>query len=162
STIFKLRRRKDADELAMLRRANDANRAMYEHARTIVRPGVNELEVYCELQSVAVHTLGETLTYFGQDFQSAARGGVPRDRDAQPGERYILDHGVGFRGYYSDNCRTFAVGEPTTAQQKAWEAVMEVFPVVDETVRPGASCRALFETVQHQLDGYIPWKFMTH
>src|SRR5262245_56998112 len=74
-TIFKLRRRKDADELSMLRCANEANRAMYEHARKIVRPGVNELDVYNQLQSVAVHTLGETLTYFGQDFQAAARGG---------------------------------------------------------------------------------------
>jgi Xaa-Pro aminopeptidase len=52
--------------------------------------------------------------------------------------------------------------EPSTDQQKAWEAVMEVFPVVEKTVRPGSSCRALFETIQHQLDGYFPWKFMTH
>ena len=31
--MFELRRRKDADELRMLARANEANRAMYEHAR---------------------------------------------------------------------------------------------------------------------------------
>src|SRR5262249_53209025 len=93
--IFQLRRRKDPDEFAMLRRANEANCEMYERAREIVCPGVNELDVYCELQSVAVHTLGEALTYFGQDFQSAARGGFPRNRAAQSGELYILDLGVG-------------------------------------------------------------------
>src|SRR4051812_45829571 len=39
SVIFELRRRKGPDELRMLRRANEANRAMYEHAREIVQPG---------------------------------------------------------------------------------------------------------------------------
>jgi Xaa-Pro aminopeptidase len=162
-TMFRLRRHKDADELAMLRRANEANRAMYERAREIIRPGVNELDVYTELHSVAVHTLGEALTYFGQDFRSAARGGLPRDRVTGAGELYILDLGVGFRGYYSDNARTLAVGgEPTDGQRQAWQAVMEVFPVVEATVQPGASCRSLYETVKRQLDEYPPWQFLTH
>ena len=162
-TIFQLRRKKDADELAKLRRANEANRAMYERAREIVRPGVNELDVYSELHAVAVRTLGEALTYFGQDFRSAARGGLPRDRAIQAGELYILDLGVGFRGYYSDNARTLAVGgEPTAEQQRAWQAVVDVFPGVEASVRPGASCRALFETVQRQLDANAPWQFLTH
>src|SRR3954463_4034999 len=65
--VFDLRRRKDADELRMLTRANEANRAMYERGRAIVRPGANELDIYSELQSVAVHVLGEPPTYFGQD-----------------------------------------------------------------------------------------------
>ena len=102
--VSQLRRHKDPDELAMLRRANDANRAMYERAREIVRPGVNEIDVYNELAAVAVRTLGEPLTYFGQDFRSAARGGAPRNRAIEAGELYIFDLGVGFRGYYSDNC----------------------------------------------------------
>src|SRR5439155_26284277 len=48
--LFELRRRKDADELRMLRRANDANRAMYERARQIAEPGRSE-EHTSELQS---------------------------------------------------------------------------------------------------------------
>ena len=42
------------DELRMLQRANEANRAMYEHARQIVRPGLNELDLYAEVFGVAV------------------------------------------------------------------------------------------------------------
>jgi Xaa-Pro aminopeptidase len=101
--MFDLRRRKDADELRMLARANDANRAMYEHGRRIVQPGVNELDIYSELQAVAVRTLGEPLTYFGQDFRGGDKGGPPRNRKLESGEVIILDLGVGFRGYYSDN-----------------------------------------------------------
>jgi Xaa-Pro dipeptidase len=122
-----------------------------------------ELDVYNELQAAAVRTLGEPLTYLGQDFQSNARGGAPRNRAAEAGELYILDLGVGFRGYYSDNARTIAVGgAPTAAQQRAWKAVADVFPMIEETLRPGVSCHALFDTVQKNLDAYLPWKFNSH
>ncbi|MCG8448061.1 MAG: Xaa-Pro peptidase family protein [Pirellulales bacterium] len=161
--LMQLRRRKDADELRMMRRANDANRAMYEHARQIIEPGINELEVYSRLQTVAVRELGEALTYFGQDFRCNARGGLPRDRQAQAGELYILDLGVGFRGYYSDNARTIAVdGQPTDEQQQAWERLSEIFPLVESRVRPGASCKALYEEVQALLDKNSPWVFNHH
>ena len=61
----------------------------------------------------------------------------------------ILDLGVGFRGYYSDNARTIAVGgEPTDAQQRAWQAVdRRVRALSKSTARPGVSCRELFEAV---------------
>jgi Xaa-Pro aminopeptidase len=162
-TVFQLRRRKDVDELAMLRRANEANRAMYEVGRQIIRPGVNELDVYNELHAVAVRTLGEALTYLGQDFQSNARGGLPRNRAAVAGELYILDLGVGFRGYYSDNARTIAVGgDPTDDQLQAWKAVADIFPMVGQALRPGTKCHELFDSVQKNLDAYLPWKFNSH
>ncbi len=161
--LFRLRRRKDADELRMLQRANEANRAMYARAREIIKPGINELDVYNELQAVAVRELGEALTYFGQDFRCNTRGGLPRNRQAEAGELYILDLGVGFRGYYSDNARTIAVdGQPTDDQQLAWQRVAEVFPLVESTVRPGVSCRQLFEQVQALLDKSAPWVFNHH
>ena len=163
AVMFRLRRRKDADELRMLRRANDANRVMYPRAREIIEPGINELDVYNELQAVAVRELGEALTYFGQDFRCNARGGLPRNRVVEAGELYILDLGVGFRGYYSDNARTIAVGgQPTDQQQLAWERICAVFPLVESFVRPGASCRQLFEQVQALLDESTPWVFNHH
>jgi Xaa-Pro dipeptidase len=162
--IFDLRRHKDPDELRMMARANEANRAMYEHARRIVRPGVNELDVYSELHTVAVRTLGEPLTYFGQDFRSNAKGGPPRDRAIEAGEIMILDLGVGFRGYYSDNARAIAVGgEPTAAQKRAWSGIVEVLDMIQTKARPGASCRELFETAERMLDGkFAPWVFKHH
>jgi Xaa-Pro aminopeptidase len=161
--MFDLRRRKHPDELAMLRFANEANRAMYEHARRILEPGINELEVYNELQAVAVRQLGEPLAYFGQDFRANARGGPPRDRESRDGELYILDLGIGYRGYYSDNARTIAIGSsPSAKQLTAWEHVASVFPMIESCVKPGVSCRALFEEVQQQLDNSSPWVFDHH
>lgn len=150
--LFQLRRRKETDELAIMRLANEANRAMYARAREIIRPGVNELDLYRELQSVSVQAVGEPLTYFGQDFQCAARGGPPRNRVALAGELYILDLGVGLRGYHTDNARTIAVsGEPTAAQKMAWDNIVPVFAMVEASIRPGVSCKAVFEEAQRML-----------
>lgn len=161
--LFDLRRHKDADELRMLARANEANQAMYERAREIVQPGLNELEIYSELHAIAVRTLGEPLTYFGQDFRSGARGGAPRDRRIEAGEIMILDLGVGFRGYYSDNARAIAVGgEPTPAQLRAWQRIAEVFEIVQSIAKSGARCQELFDKANRHLGDYKPWAFNHH
>lgn len=160
--LFKLRLRKDPDELRMLRRANDANKAMYAAARESIKPGLNEIELFNLLHSTAVSVLGEPLTYFGQDFRANARGGAPRKREAQAGELWILDLGVGFRGYHSDNARTICVDIPTDDQQRAWEKIVPVFDLVQSTVTPGSSCKALFEQAHGMLAEAEPWLFNHH
>jgi Xaa-Pro dipeptidase len=161
--LFYLRRRKDADELAMLRHAIDATGKMYERAREMVRPGVNELDVFSELQAVAVRHFGEPTTDTGNDYAANARGGPPRDRKANAGELYILDLGPAYRGYYSDTCRTFAVdGKPTAAQQAAWRAILPVFELIQKDVRPGVRCREIFDRCQGLLDGAPHGKFDHH
>jgi Xaa-Pro aminopeptidase len=162
-TLYRLRRYKHADELVFMQRAIDANRAMYDAAREFVQPGTHELDLYAQLHTAAVRELGEPLTYFGQDFQCGSRGGPPRDRTANSGELYILDLGVGFRGYFSDTSRTIAVnGEPSDNQQRAWCAVVEVFDFIAAEVKPGVSCRRVFAEVQQMLDRHKPWVFDHH
>jgi Xaa-Pro aminopeptidase len=151
--IYQLRRRKDPDELARLRKAISATGKMYERAREIIRPGVTEIDVYNELQSVAVREYGEMLTGTGNDYQCGARGGPPRNnRAAAAGELYILDLGPAYRGYFSDNSRAIAVTEPSREQLAAWRAILEVFQHLEATVKPGKSCRGLFNEVQAMLD----------
>jgi Xaa-Pro aminopeptidase len=161
--LYRLRRRKDADELARLRHAIAATGKMYTRAREIIRPGVNELDVFSELQAVAVRHLGEMLTWTGNDYACGARGGPPRDRTAKAGELYILDLGPAFRGYNADTCRAIAVdGKPTEDQRRAWRHVAEVFAIVERTVKPGESCRALFDECNHWLGEFGEAKFDHH
>jgi Xaa-Pro aminopeptidase len=75
----------------------------------------------------------------------------------------ILDLGVGFRGYYSDNARTISVGgEPTELQQRAWSAIRSMFALFEAEARPGVNCRELFHTVERELEEYRPWVFNHH
>ncbi len=150
--LYRLRRRKDADELNRIKRAIAATGLMYELARDTIEPGVNELSVFNALQSAAVREFGEMMTGTGNDFQCNARGGPPRDRLAAAGELYILDLGPAYRGYFADNARTFAVTRSSADQRTAWNAIMEVFHHIESTVQPGLSCRQLFDEVQQMLD----------
>ncbi len=160
--LLRLRRTKDADELAKILRATEATGRMYERAREWMRPGLCELDLYNELQSVAVATLGEPLTATGNDYQCNARGGAPRRRLTQSGELYILDLGPACQGYFADNARTLAVDDPSDEQLRAWEHTVEVFSMVESMVHPGASARELFERVQGWMDKAPLGKFNHH
>src|SRR5205085_10702025 len=131
--LWQLRRRKDPDELELMKRAIACTKAMYDRARQVIAPGVPELRVYTELHAAAVEAAGEPLSpaHLGNDFQCGSPGGPPRkDRTAQAGELYILDLGPAYRGYFSDNSRVFSVDRrPTDAQLKAWQTVVGVFPI---------------------------------
>lgn len=161
--LYRLRRRKDPDELALIGQAIAATRRMYERAREIIAPGIGELEVFNQLQAAAVDACGERLTATGNDYQCGSPGGPPRrGRTAQPGELYILDLGPAFRGYFADNCRTIAVTEADDLQHEAWEHVVSVFPLIEREVRPGASAKQLFAQAQALLDEAPRGKFTHH
>ena len=143
--LYVQRRRKDPDELALIRNAIAGTASMYQTAREIIKPGICELEVFNQFQAAAVDQFGEMLTGTGNDYQCASMGGPPRgDRKAEAGELYILDLGPAFRGYFTDNCRTIAVTHPTDEQQEAWEYITKVFKFIEQTVRPGSNAKWLY------------------
>jgi Xaa-Pro dipeptidase len=163
ATMWKLRRRKAPDELAMIRRAVACTEAMYSRAREIIEPGITELEVFNQLHAAAVEVACEQLTAIGNDYQCNSPGGPPRSRAAKDGELFILDLGPAYRGYYADNCRTIAVnGKPTDAQQHAADAITRVLDMVENTVRPGVSAKEVYLTAKAMLDENSPDAFFHH
>lgn len=158
-----LRRRKDSDELALLRHSIRGAEAAFAEARRHLVPGITEIEIYAAMQSAAVTAVGELLSAWGNDFQSGSPGGVPRQRPTQAGELAILDVGVGYRGYRSDLCRSFAVdGTPSKAQQAAHARVLEALDHAEKSVRPGVSCKTLFDEIHAMLDGWNGYRFFHH
>ena len=151
--LLRLRRRKDPDELALLRRAIAATGAMFEAARSTIRPGVDELAVFSALQAAAVKSCGEMLTGTGNDYACGVRGGPPRPRPCVAGELYILDLGPAFRGYFADTSRAIAVdGRPTDVQFAAWERVCGALALVERLARPGVRCRDVYAEVHEWLN----------
>lgn len=161
--LLAMRRRKDPDELASLCRAIDATGAMFATAREMVRPGVNELDVFSALQAAAVAACGEPLTGTGNDYASGARGGPPRNRLCVAGELFILDLGPAYRGYFADTARTIAVdGRPTDPQHAAWERVRDALALVERIARPKMRCRDLYEDVRQWLAGTDAGSWSSH
>lgn len=154
SSLWQMRRAKDADELALIRTAVRASEAMFARAREIIEPGVPELHVFTQLHEAAVKSTGEPMTaLLGNDYACGAAGGKPRaDRKAQAGEIYVLDLGPTYRGYFADDCRAFSVDrEPTDAQISAWQSIVKTFDIVEAMAKPGVRCREVYEAVDRQL-----------
>jgi Xaa-Pro dipeptidase len=147
--LWQMRRRKDPDELELMKVAIRASEAMYAKAKEIVRPGVLEIDVFAQLHTAAVKSTGEPMTApLGNDYKCGPGGGPPRaDRPAKDGEIYVLDLGPTYRGYFADNCRAFAVnGKPTDEQMKTWTAIDACLKLVERMAKPGVRCRDLHET----------------
>ncbi len=146
--LWQMRRRKDADELELMKTAIRATEAMYARARELIEPGFEELTLFGQLHEGAVKSTGEPMTaLLGNDYACGAGGGPPRkSRVAKDGELWVLDLGPTYRGYFADNCRTFAVnGKPTDEQMKASTAIIEVLAIVERMAKPGVRCRDLYE-----------------
>ncbi len=148
--LWQMRRRKDPDELALMRQAIRCCVAMYDRARQIIQPGLDEIDLFAQLHAAAVTEAGEPLTaLLGNDYACGVPGGpAKRGRLAKAGQIYILDLGPCYRGYFADNCRAIAVDrKPTDAQLTAWRTVTGVFPVIEKLARAGVKCRDLHQAV---------------
>jgi Xaa-Pro aminopeptidase len=164
-TLWQQRRVKDADELALIERAIRASEAMYAVAREVIRPGAFELDVFNALHAAAVKSTGEPMTaLLGNDFRCAAGGGPARDgRAAADGELYIIDVGPTYRGYFADNCRTFAVNrKPTDAQMKAWKGVVSSFDLLESMAKPGVRCREIYDAIHAHLEQHTGLRLPHH
>ena len=163
SLLFCWKRSKLPDEIALIEHGIHAAQAAYAAAKAIIKPGLSELSLYTHLLAVATESVGEPIGDFGNDFRSGGGGGPPRDRAMQAGELIPLDLGVAVRGYHSDLCRTFTVdGKPTAVQREAQKHVCESLAFVEQTVKPGVSCRKLYDEVANQLRSRSGWRFPHH
>jgi Xaa-Pro aminopeptidase len=157
--LLRLRKRKEEDEIDEIRTSLRCAAAGYRAAREAIRPGATEIDVYNAIQSAATTELGTSLSFPG-DFAAGERcvrgGGPPTARKLEPGDLYILDLFPAPALYFGDVCRTFAVGEPSPGQVRAWEWVKEAMKVGERAARPGASGREVYAAVKQFLDGHDP------
>ncbi|MEX2580819.1 MAG: Xaa-Pro peptidase family protein [Verrucomicrobiales bacterium] len=158
-----LRRHKDRDEVTALEFTILCADRAYAEALQMLDPDVGEVELMAAMLEEATFAAGEILSGWGQDFRCGAPGGFARQRSIEAGELYVLDVGVGVRGYRSDLCRTFAVdGSPTDEQAAAHAKVVEVMKQGEAFLKPGQSCREMFEAVTAELDGWNGYGFFHH
>ncbi len=163
ATLLQLRRTKDADELALLRHVFAATETCYARARQVLQPGMTEIEMFSHLYAAAALAVGAPIGELGNDFQCRSIGGPPRDRVMRAGELLILDLGFCRRGYCSDMSRALAVnGQPTAIQLDAHARVCAALAHVEASVKPGVSCRELFEQVRQMLTVKEGWSYPHH
>ncbi|MFL5341659.1 MAG: M24 family metallopeptidase [Gemmataceae bacterium] len=150
-TLAAMRRQKDADEIALLKRCMAAAEAGFAWSRTGVQPGMTELDVYCEVNKVCIKAAGQAVIVYGDFAVSPGperRGGPPTDRVLRPGDMLILDYSVVIGGYRSDFTNTLVVGgQPNAGQQRLYDLCVAAMRAGEAQLKAGAACQQVFDAV---------------
>jgi Xaa-Pro aminopeptidase len=151
-TLAHLRRRKDPDEVAQLKRCMRATEAGHAWARANVTPGMTELDVYCGINTACIQAAGQSAIVYGDFAVSPGperRGGPPTSRVLEPGDMLILDYSVVLDGYRSDFTNTLVVGkEPTADQRRLFDLCMAAMAAGEEELSAGRECRTVYGAVR--------------
>lgn len=153
--IEKMRERKDADEIALIERAQSINDRALEKAIENMKEGMSELEIAAELEYY-LRKEGEESFAFETIVASGPRGvyphGMPSTRRPSRGDAVVIDFGAKYGGYCSDMTRTLFFGEPVGEVRRAYEAVREAQERAIDIVRDGVSGREVDAVARGVLD----------
>ena len=173
SPIFRdIRKIKSPFEINLVRKAGDIAKKVYVDARSILKEGMTEIEFGSLLDAVAKRYGHEGLLRIRSPNYEAyswfvvtgLTGGIVSQSDSPIGglglspafpvgasrkvikahEPIILDLGICYHGYQSDQTRMYSIGEMPRKFINAYSACKEIHDAVLEDVRPGADTEALF------------------
>lgn len=149
--VERLRRTKDADEIAALRSAAAAGDAAFDRLGTIAGPEVSERRVGWGLIDVMREQGGDAADW--EPIVAAGAGAsIPHYRSgrmAVGSGLLLLDYGCVVDGYHSDMSRTVWLdGAPDPKMAAVHEAVLEAQQAALDAVAPGVSCGAVDEAAR--------------
>jgi Xaa-Pro aminopeptidase len=140
-----VRRQKDQLELTRMRAAEQATRAGFATAVSLIEPGRNERELQIELEAAFFRNGADALafdTIVGGGPNSAVLHFPPSARRLAAGDLVLIDAGGEFRGYASDITRTYpAAGQLTAEQAELHALVHEANRVATSLCGPGVEFR---------------------
>lgn len=144
--IEALREVKDAEEIAITRKACEIADLGFRHVLDTIKPGMTEIEVANDLDFF-MRSLGATSVSFdtivASGLRSAMPHGVASEKVIEQGDLITLDFGCYYKGYVSDMTRTFAIGDPGDKLKEIYKIVLEAQLKVIEAAKPGITGIAL-------------------
>jgi Xaa-Pro dipeptidase len=137
-----------------------ASLAIADAAQTIVKRllqvGLSEIELWGQLKAGLEHQVGGRLPVLA-DFVGGARtaeiGGLPGNYRLQAGDPFIADIVPRLEGYWGDNAATHFVGDPSDAQKKVYQVVLEALEKGLEAVKPGVRACDLDAMLRRHIEG---------
>jgi Xaa-Pro aminopeptidase len=166
-----------ADELDALRCIkNPREVALLKHAAAIaaesllevipfIMPGVRETDIAAELEYRIRKKGGDGAafqTIIASGSRSALPHGVASEKKIMHGEFLIIDYGVVYKGYCSDETCTFVVGMPTTKQKHIYAIVKKAHDVSVAAVKPGVPLTAIDAAARRYIEKQGYGKYFNH
>ncbi len=138
--VERLRWAKDAEELAILRRAQDATDGAFEDILDLLLVGITERQAAAQLELALSRHGADALSFepivaFGE--HAAEPHHHPCHRALAEGDVIKMDFGALVDGYHTDMTRTVAFGEPATELRKVHDVVAAAQQAGIDALRPG-------------------------
>jgi Xaa-Pro dipeptidase len=164
--VSSLRIRKDADEIAAMRKAVKVAQSALEATIPLIKTGMTEKELASEL---VIHLL-QSGSQSEMPFAPIVSGGPnsanphasPSDRKIQRGDLLVVDWGATVDGYISDLTRTFAVGEVEAELHKIHQVVLEANATGRAAGKPGVACANVDLAARKVIEKAGYGKYFTH
>jgi len=152
-----LRMRKDALEVAQMRKAAILAGEIVQFAIGLLRPGIRESEVAGEIEYQmrkrgASGPAFETIVAFGE--RAALPHARPTGKRLRKNELVVLDLGVILGHYCSDITRTVFVGQAPKRIRTWYKAVLEAQTAAIAAVKSGVACGDVDAAARRILAGY--------
>jgi Xaa-Pro aminopeptidase/Xaa-Pro dipeptidase len=168
--FLEARRVKDGEEVDRITKASRGLDRIYEELPRVLKPGVTEWEAAAEVMKLA--TLNE-LTPSGSDgalsptiVASGPDGALPHSeltsRRLKRGDFVVADIFFRYRGYNSDETRTYAVGTATAQMKKDYAAVREAQEDAMRLIRVGTVCEDVHLEAVKTLERHGVAKYLNH
>ncbi|MCS6918429.1 MAG: Xaa-Pro peptidase family protein [Fimbriimonadales bacterium] len=137
--VEKLRKVKDASEIARLRAAAQIADAAFQHIQRLFQPDIAEWDIAMEIdfyiRRQGAYPAFDTIAVSGE--RTALPHGKPSERRLQQGDFVTVDFGAKLNGYCSDLTRTVVIGKASAEQRKMYHAVLEALQRSIDAIKPG-------------------------
>src|SRR5665213_3133875 len=149
-----LREVKDADEIAVMRKAALLGCQLFDGMLSYIELGLTEIAVAAELEHAA-RLAGADAMSFETIVASGERSALPHGRATQaklPKRGFVtLDFGVVVDGYCSDMTRTVHMGKALPGEREVYDAVLEAQEAAVAKVAPGVTAGEIDEAARSVL-----------
>ncbi|MFQ5816424.1 MAG: M24 family metallopeptidase [Terriglobia bacterium] len=160
-----LRARKDATEIASIRRAVCLSSQVFAEVLPLIRPGVRELDLAAEIE-YRMKRSGASAPAFETIVASGPRAAWPHARASSKrlakNELVVLDLGAILKDYCSDMSRTVYLGKPSARIRRFYAAVREAQQRAFDAVRPGVPARQVDAAARQTLKTYGVDRYVIH
>ncbi|MGB8214797.1 MAG: Xaa-Pro peptidase family protein [Anaerolineales bacterium] len=164
--VGRLRVCKDADEIAVMRKAVQVAQAALKATLPSIRVGVTEKEIAAELVVQLLRHGSQSEMPFAPIVSSGPNSANPHaspsNRKLYSGDLLVVDWGAAVDGYISDLTRTFAVGEVDEEYRQIHRIVQAANAAGRAAARPGVSCASVDDAARAVIEKAGYGQFFTH
>lgn len=163
--LMRIRNRKEADEILLLKKANSIAEKSFLELLNFVEPGKSEKELasyfdYLMAKNGSYGVSFNTILLTGS--HTSMPHGVPSDKKIENGDFVLFDFGATYKGYHSDMTRTVAVKSATDEMKEMYDLVLKAQLAGIKALNAGVRCADVYKAAYDVLEEKGMGKYFRH